>query len=364
MDESANKEVKEMSLDKRKVKILKAIIKSYIDNAEAVGSRTISKKYELGVSPATIRNEMSDLEEMGFLVQPHTSSGRIPTDKAYRYYVDDLWKKAAGAPNSNLDELKKIIDEETHGMDSVLKNSVRMLSQFTKYTSFLIAPQLKKSVISKIQLVPVTSNKVLMIIVLRSNIVKQAMVRLSSPIPEEQMEKISRILSEHLSGYKLEDVDYELKETLIRQMYDARETAGEALFEMLPFLLKNLNRMEDISVYSEGVTNILNFPEYSDPEKAREFISFIEDKESVAKLAENIGEHDLEISIGHENPYEELRDCSLITATYKFNGKTIGSIGVIGPTRMDYQRVISTVKAMSEAMNQIIDQNFSDEDKE
>lgn len=351
-----------MSLDKRKIKILKAIISSYIDSAEAVGSRTISKKYELGVSPATIRNEMSDLEEMGFLVQPHTSSGRIPTDKAYRYYVDDLWKKTSSPKNSNFDEIIKVIDEEAHEMDSVLKNSVRILSQFTKYTSFIIAPHLRKSVIKRIQLVPIVDTKILLVIVLQSNIVKQVMLKLNSPIPFEQIDRISSMLSDKLSGYKLEDVNVELKESLIEQLYDTRENSGDSLIELIPFLMNQISKLEDINVYSDGITNILNLPEYNDHEKAKEFISFIENKDSVASLFKFGGKNDLDISIGRENQYEELRDCSLITATYKFNGKTIGKIGVIGPTRMDYQKVIFTVKSMSEAMNEIIDHNFSNDD--
>lgn len=352
-----------MSLDKRKVKILKAIIASYIDNAEAVGSRTISKKYELGVSPATIRNEMSDLEEMGFLVQPHASAGRIPTDKAYRYYVDDLWKKVQDPTNTNLDQLRNIIEDKSSELDSVFKNSVRILSQFTKYTSFIVAPQLKQSVIKRIQLVPITDTKLLLLIILQSNIVKQVTFRMSSPIPFDQMEKISAALSEKLYGYKLEDVD-SIKDSLIEQLYHVREQSNDSLMELLPYLMDQISKLEEINVYSDGITNILDLPEYNDVVKAREFISFVEDKSSIAKLLQFVGENDLAITIGHENEYEALRDCSLITATYKFNGKLIGKIGVIGPTRMDYSKVISTVKSMSEAMNEIINQNFDDENKE
>lgn len=352
-----------MSLDKRKIKILKAIISSYIDNAEAVGSRTISKKYELGVSPATIRNEMSDLEEMGFLIQPHASSGRIPTDKAYRYYVDDLWKKVLGSTNANIGQLRNIIEDKADEMDSVFKNSVRILSQFTKYTSFIVSPQMKQSSIKRIQLVPVTDRKILLILVLQSNIVKQVMLRLNSPIPFDQMERISSSLTERLQGYKLEDID-SIKDSLIQQLYHLRESSSESLLELLPFLVDQIGKLEDFNVYLDGLTNILDLPEYNDVVKAREFISFVEDKDSVAKLFQFTGESDIGISIGRENEYEQLRDCSLITATYKFNGKLIGKIGVIGPTRMDYSKVISTVKSMSEAMNEIINQNFDEENKE
>ncbi|HAQ40633.1 MAG TPA: heat-inducible transcription repressor HrcA [Clostridiales bacterium] len=352
-----------MSLDKRKVKILKAIISSYIDNAEAVGSRTISKKYELGVSPATIRNEMYDLEEMGFLIQPHASSGRIPTDKAYRYYVDDLWKKVRDSNIPNTDELKNIIEEKSNEMDSVFRNSVRILSQFTKYTSFIVAPQLKQSEIKRIQLVPVTDRRILLVLILQSNIVKQVMLNLNSPIPLDQIDKISASLSEKLYGYKLEDI-YSIKDSLIDQLYHIRESSGNLLLELLPFLVDQIGKLEDFNVYADGLTNILDLPEYNDVVKAREFISFVEDKDSMAKLFKFTGENDLDISIGRENEYEELRDCSLITATYKLNGKLIGKIGVIGPTRMNYTNVISTVKSMSEAMNEIISQHFDGENEE
>lgn len=352
-----------MSLDKRKITILKAIINSYIDNAEAVGSRTISKKYELGVSPATIRNEMSDLEEMGFLIQPYTSSGRIPTDKAYRYYVDDLWKKLLGSSNTNINQLRNIIEEKANEMDSVFKNSVRILSQFTKYTSFIVAPQLKQSTIKRIQLVPITDKKVLLVLVLQSNIVKQVVLNLNSPIPSDQMDKISTSLSEKLNGYKLGDIDT-IKDSLIQELYHLKESSSESIIEMLPFLIDQVGKLEDINVYSDGLTNILDLPEYNDVVKAREFISFVEDKECLAKLFQVTGGNDISISIGSENEHKELRDCSLITATYKLNGKLIGKIGVIGPTRMDYSNVISTVKSISQAMNEIISQNLDEENKE
>lgn len=353
-----------MSLDNRKVKILKAIISSYIDNAEAVGSRTISKKYELGVSPATIRNEMSDLEEMGFLVQPHTSSGRIPTDKAYRYYVDDLWKKLNVPSTKGTEELKKVIDEEAGQIEAIFKNSVRILSQFTKYTSFIVASQLKEYVIKRIQLIKVTDTKVLLLLILQNDIIKQVMIKLNKPIPETQMDKISSTLTEKLRGYKIEDINEEFKENLIKQFYYIRENSEDSLIELFPFLINQLEKIDDVNVYAEGITNILSLPEYNDLDKAREFISFIEDKKSIAKLIDNEEENDLAIIIGNENRYKQLRDCSLITATYKYNGKLIGKIGVIGPTRMDYQKVISSVKSISEAMNEIIKQNFIDENKE
>jgi heat-inducible transcriptional repressor len=352
-----------MSLDKRKVKILKAVISSYVDNAEAVGSRTISKKYELGVSPATIRNEMSDLEEMGFLMQPHASAGRIPTDKAYRYYVDDIWKKVQNSNATNIDQLRSIIEEKANEIDSIFKNSVRILSQFTKYSSFIVAPQLKQAEVKRIQLVPITDRKILLVLILKNNIVKEVMLKLKSPVPLDQVDQISSMLSEKLYGYKLEDIRL-IMDNLIVQFYHIKESSNSLLMELLPFLVDQVGKLENFNVYADGLTNILNLPEYNDVVKAREFISFIEDKDSLAKLFQFTGENDLDVSIGRENAYEELRDCSLITATYKLNGKLIGKIGVIGPTRMNYNKVISTVRSMAEAMNEIISQSFDEDNKE
>lgn len=354
-----------MSLDKRKFNILKAIIGSYLESGEAIGSRTISKKYELGISPATIRNEMSDLEEMGFLTQPHTSSGRVPTDKAYRYYVDDYKKSLLNKKETlDLEDIKEVVREEVQEIDMILKNSVRMLSQFTKYTSFIIAPKMKKAIITRIQLVPVGYKKVLMVIILDNNIVKQGTIRLKKSIPFEQMNNISSILTDKLSGYRVEDINDNFKKEIIGEIYSIKDGLSEIIYDLMPFLVSQMTTFDDTDVYSDGIENILDFPEYSNPAKAKEFMTFLTNKDSVAKLVDDIGKHDIDISIGHENPYEELKDCSLITATYKFNGKTIGKIGVIGPKRMDYENVITAVKTMSEAMNQIMDNNFSDKTKE
>ena len=286
-----------MSLDKRKVKILKAVISSYVDNAEAVGSRTISKKYELGVSPATIRNEMSDLEEMGFLMQPHASAGRIPTDKAYRYYVDDIWKKVQNSNATNIDQLRSIIEEKANEIDSIFKNSVRILSQFTKYSSFIVAPQLKQAEVKRIQLVPITDRKILLVLILKNNIVKEVMLKLKSPVPLDQVDQISSMLSEKLYGYKLEDIRL-IMDNLIVQFYHIKESSNSLLMELLPFLVDQVGKLENFNVYADGLTNILNLPEYNDVVKAREFISFIEDKDSLAKLFQFTGENDLDVSIG------------------------------------------------------------------
>lgn len=339
------------------MKILKAIIRSYIEDGEAVGSRTISRRNNFGISAATIRNEMADLEEMGLLIQPYTSSGRVPTDKAYRYYVDNLTKNVYPI---HVKEIKNCIQSEVDEIDLLLKNSVRILSQITKYTSFTIAPQFKRAKIKRLQLVPITTHKILLVLVMSNNIVKNVMFRLRHSIPVEQLDKISRILTEKLNGYRIADIDYNLRNIISEEIFSIKDSLNLTMQEILPYLIGNIKELDESDLYADGITNILDYPEYRDLGKAKEFISFIKDKNSISTILENVGSHDLDISIGSENVLDELKNCSIVTATYKINGMTIGKIGVLGPTRMDYKNVISMVKSVSDTMNEIIGRNFSD----
>jgi len=351
-----------MEINKRKVEILKAIIHSYIEEGEAIGSRTISKKYNLGVSSATIRNEMSDLEELGYLIKPHTSAGRVPSDKAYRLYVDNLLVNKE--KNKYYKQIKRILQDEINEMDMFLKNSSRILAQLTKYTSLIIAPQFKKSKLKHIQLVSVSKNKVLIVMIMQNNIVKNVILNLKTPIPEHQLSKISNLLNEKFTGLRLDKIDLQLKKKIKQEIYSIRNKYDKKIDGLIHLLIHNLNEYDKIDVYSNGINNMLNFPEYKDTEKIREFLSFVEDKDNIAKLLlKNSGE-DFDITIGHENIFDEIRKCSLITATYKFNGITVGKLGVIGPTRMDYETVIPIVKALSYNVNEIIENNFKEQNKE
>ncbi len=351
-----------MELNKRKIEILKAIIHSYIEEGEAIGSRTLSKKYDLGVSSATIRNEMSDLEDLGYLIKPHTSAGRVPSDKAYRLYVDNILINKGKTKYHR--QIKKILQDEISEMDMFLRNSSRILAQLTKYTSLIIAPQFKKSRLKHVQLVSVSKNKVLIVMIMQNNIVKNVILNLKTPIPEQQLNKISNLLNKKLTGLRLEKIDIELKQRIKQEIYSIRNKYDQKIDELMHLLINNLNEYNKVDVYSDGLNNMLNFPEYNDTEKIREFLSFVEDKDNIAKLLlKNTGE-DLDITIGHENIFDEIRKCSLITATYKFNGITVGKLGVIGPTRMDYETAIPIVKALSYNINEVIEKNFKDQNKE
>lgn len=342
-------------LDDRKLRVLHAIISSYIASAEPIGSRTISKKYDLGVSSATIRNEMSDLEDLGYLNKPHTSAGRVPSDKAYRLYVDMLLRDAKyHLDTGKKNEIKKSLLVESKEIEQLLQNSAKILSQITNYTALAIAPQLKKSSLMHIQFIPIDEYKILVVIVSDSGVVKNTIFRVDNQIPKEQLNIISNILNDELKGLTLEEISKGIDWEIFNQINEYKNIIDS----IIPIISQSLEDIEDVDVFSDGVTNIFNFPEYSDMSKAKTFLNFIEDKDLIVDiLLKNIFD-DFEITIGDENLLDEIKECSLITATYKLDGNTIGKIGVIGPTRMDYFKVISAVRLLSINLNEIIDKFF------
>ncbi|SHH34136.1 heat-inducible transcription repressor HrcA [Caloranaerobacter azorensis DSM 13643] len=338
-----------MMLNDRKLKILQAVIHSYITSAEPVGSRTIAKKYNLGVSSATIRNEMSDLEELGYLLQPHTSAGRIPSDKAYRLYVDNLMQ-IRKITEEERRKIKLSLLKEIREIEQVIQNAAKILSELTNCTSLAIAPQIKRSKLKRIQLIPIDEHKVLVVMVTDTGIVKNTVFRIENGVREEQLEKITNYLNSRLKGCSIEDISKNIDTEFVKDMYDLRDT----IKDILPLINQSIDGMYEVDLFADGVTNIFNFPEYNDIARAKSFISFIENKESVVDMLLKSGFHDIEIIIGRENCYEEVSNCSLITATYSLNGKTIGKIGVIGPTRMDYSKVVSVVKSIAFDLNEIL----------
>lgn len=337
-------------LDERKLKVLYAIINGYIIGGEPIGSRTISKHYDLGVSSATIRNEMSDLEDLGFLNKPHTSAGRIPSDKAYRLYVNGLLK----LEKSHMDmdkkkEIMNILSKESKELDQLLQNSAKVLSAITSYTSLAISPQLKSNKIKHIQLIPIDDSQILLVIVSDSDIVKNTIFKPDEKIPAEQLNMISNFLNDKLKGKVFGDIKNQVD-------YSEINNYKKTIEKIIPVINSSIDDNEVIDVYFDGITKIFNFPEYKDIDKAKSFISFIEDKELLLDvLLEDKFSDEINIIIGNENIYAPIKDCSIITATYTFGGKTIGKIGVIGPTRMDYLKLINTLKLFSTNITEIID---------
>ncbi|SHJ79129.1 heat-inducible transcriptional repressor HrcA [Paramaledivibacter caminithermalis] len=339
-----------MTLVERKLKILQAIINDFISTAQPIGSRTIAKKYDLGISSATIRNEMSDLEELGYLVQPHTSAGRIPSDLGYRLYVDSLMKKYE-LENRQKKIIKDLLLSQIVEIDDVIKNTSRILSQITKLTSISLSPQFKSSRLKNIKLVQVDNDKVLLVLVSNTGIVKNAILRINN-VSQGVLNKVSNLLQDKLSGKTIADLDDKIKDKIKNELIDYSSTIDTILLK-LDNCLVDMNESE---IYLEGITNIFNLPEYTDINKAKKFISIMEKKDLMYEILKNDKSDNICIRIGNENEIDDIKDCSIVTATYRLNGKIIGKIGVIGPTRMDYSRIT----AVLEYLTNILSNNVED----
>lgn len=337
-----------MRLDERKYLILQAIIDDYITTAMPVGSRTISRKSGVGFSPATIRNEMSDLEELGYLDQPHTSAGRIPSVKAYRLYVDHLMKSAK-LSNDEREQMHEHLNHRSEQVESVIRSAASMLSDATHYTSVIVAPKLRTLRIKHVQLVPVAERTALMIIVTNAGIVKDAVLRVPEGLDADHLYAISKMITDRLADKPLEAVRQSFSE-LLRDAEINRKLLGEAL----TVIERKLEQEDSSDVVIGGSSNLLNYPEYSDVEKARNFLSVLESKDTLRKLVGRDGGMEVTIRIGPENGVPELADCSIVTAHYRVGDTSSGTLGIIGPTRMNYNRVISVLDFMGRALSEVL----------
>jgi heat-inducible transcriptional repressor len=338
------KEVR-LVVDERKIKILQAIINDYIMTGEPVGSRTIAKKYDLGISSATIRNEMSDLEELGYLEQPHASAGRIPSSKGYRLYVDKLMEFQGVSLEEELLIKKYLIDSALFEVDRMIKQASTLLSQLTKLTCIVNAPSVKKSVIKSIQLLTVDQANLLCVIVTDSGVIKNSLIKVSSIPSPETLIKINNILNIRLKDLTIEQINLETINKLKKDL----SGFDEIFNALIPALYETLNTSES-EVFMEGTTNIFNYPEYNDIEKAKEILSLLYDKDNVAKLI--VSEDDISVRIGDENYLPEAKDCSVITAAYTLGNKNTGTIALIGPTRINYPKVMSIMEEVMRELNE------------
>lgn len=349
---SANsEEVICMQLNERKLKILEAIIKDYILTAEAIGSRTISKKYDLGVSAATIRNEMSDLEEMGFLTQPHTSSGRVPSEQGYKLYVNTLMQTVdigdvekqivQNSIINNLSEIKNLLDE-----------TLKLLSKLTNCTSIALTPQIKESKIKHLQIVYINSNSVLLVVITDTGIVKNNILSMPLEVNEEKINILSKILSDKFLGKSVRNLDDDFIRYVKSQLIEYSKVF-DPIFENI---FNNILEVDDLDIITSGATNIFNFPEFNDIVKAKAFLNMLEKKQDFADIINTKGiEKDrVNIIIGGADTVKIAKDCSIITATCDINGIIIGKIGIIGPTRMDYSKCYPIVDYIGNVLNEII----------
>lgn len=341
-------------LNERKLKILQAIIEDYIETAEPVGSRTLSKKYDLGVSPATIRNEMSDLEELGLIIQPHTSAGRIPSDKGYRLYVDQFMSLENRAKIEStyleLEILNKVAE-----IEQILQYSSKLLSQVTNYTTVAVTPHVKESKLKHIQLVPIDAINMLAVIVTDSGIVKKPVIRMNNSVSESGFQMMSNFLNDKLHGLTIKNIETSLFHILNEEIINF----SNVMDTIIPEIFKSLDESSEIDMFFNGAMNIFNFPEYNDIFKAKSFLGLLEEKELLSSLITSFDSEGLRVSIGSENIYEEAKDCSLVTATYKENDTILGWLSVIGPTRMDYSGVVSVMAEISKSINDLLKNRYN-----
>ncbi|MDD7794545.1 heat-inducible transcriptional repressor HrcA [Clostridium sp. 'White wine YQ'] len=334
-----------MSIDDRKIRILQAIINDYVKTAEPVGSRTLSKKYDLGISSATIRNEMADLEEMGYLEQPHASAGRVPSSKGYRLYVDKLMEYKTLSTEEELMIKKYIIDMALFEVDKVLKQTSTLLSELTRLTCVVKAPSVKKSYMKSAQLVKIDDFNVLCIIVTDNGVVKNGLLRVSRSLSPEVLNKINNILNERLVNLTIEEINLEVINRLTLEL----KGFDEILNGMLSLLYETLKSSNSSEVFMEGTTNIFNYSEYNDIERAKEILELLYNKEYVNELITT--DKGISIKIGDENFLPQAKDCSVITAEYTLGERPLGTIGLIGPRRIDYSKVISIMAEVMKELN-------------
>ncbi len=266
----------EMQLDERKTKILQAIIRNYLETGEPVGSRTISKYTDLNLSSATIRNEMADLEEMGYIIQPHTSAGRIPSDKGYRLYVDTMMEQK----DKELQEMKEMMLEKEDKMDTLLKQVAKLLAVNTNYASMISAPAVHKNKLKFIQLSRVDVNQMLAVIVMEGNVIRNNILPVSEELSDENILKLNILLNTHLNGLAIEEINL----AMIQNLKQQAGIHSEIISNVVDAIAEGIKADEDLEIYTSGTNNIFKYPELADQQRASEIINTFEEKQMLTEL--------------------------------------------------------------------------------
>ena len=338
-----------MELNERKKKILHSIIMNYLETGEPVGSRTISKSPDIQLSSATIRNEMADLEEMGLILQPYTSAGRIPSDLGYRYYVDQLMQEKEAE-----EEKKEALLQRVDRMEIMLKQVASVLVSNTNYATMVTAPQYKNSHVKFVQLSQVDEESLLAVIVIEGNVVKNHLIRVPDPLMNDEVLKMNVLLNSFLQGLSLRDINLELIQTMKIQA----GVHSDILDCVLEGITAAIKEADELEIYTSGATNILKYPELGNPETATRLLDTLVEKKALTKLVDEAQELDdehtgIQVYIGNEMKMQNMKDCSLVTATYELDGGGTGTIGIIGPKRMNYKKVVKTLKNLTGELDEI-----------
>ena len=341
--------VSEHGLSDRKLKILHAIIQPYLETGEPVGSRTISKYKDLNLSSATIRNEMADLEEMGYIMQPHTSAGRIPSDKGYRLYVDMLMEEK----EQELSEMQEQMLVKADKMDQLLRQAAKVLANSTNYATMVSTPMNNENKLKFIQLSMVDDEQIIAVIVLGGNVIKNKIIDIDEPISNENLLKLNMLLNTTLNGMSIEEINLGLIARLKEQAGIHSEVVGNVLDAVADVIQVD----DDMQIYTSGATNIFKYPELSDNQSAQEIISAFEEKQQLSELVtQTLSQEDntgIQVYIGDETPVKTMKDCSVVTATYELGDGMKGTIGIIGPKRMDYEHVLKSMKRLQSELDEM-----------
>ena len=351
MNRKGNTEMSvEAELSERKLTILKAIIQNYLETGEPVGSRTLSKYTDLKLSSATIRNEMADLEDLGYIFQPHTSAGRIPSDKGYRFYVDLLMENKEQEISRREDALL----EKTDKVEKALQQAAKVLASNTNYATMVSAPVNSRNTLKFIQLSQVDEEQIVAVIVLGGNVIKNKIIEVGETLSNENLLKLNMLLNTTLNGLSIDQITL----GLIARLKEQAGIHSEVVGHVLDAVAEIIHVDNDMEIYTSGATNIFKYPELSDKQSAQEIISAFEEKQQLAALVTksmaNGGEdRDIQVYIGDESNVENMKDCSVVTATYELGEGMQGTIGIIGPKRMDYEHVMKTLKTLMAELDDI-----------
>ena len=336
-------------LDDRKKVILHTIIKTYLETGEPVGSRTISKYTDLNLSSATIRNEMADLEDLGYIMQPHTSAGRIPSDKGYRWYVDQLMEEK----EQEVTEMREQMLQKADKMDQILKQAAKVLAANTNYATMISAPTYNRNKSKFIQLSQLDNNQIIAVIVMEGNIIKNKIVTVDEAIDNQNLLKLNMLLNTTLTGMSVEQINL----GMIARLKEQAGEHSEVISDVLDAVANTIQVDNDMEIYTSGATNVFKYPELSDSQSAREIINAFEEKQLLQEIVietlskeENKG---IQVYIGNEAPVQNMKDCSVVTATYELGEGMQGTIGIIGPKRMDYENVMKTLKTLMNELDEI-----------
>ena len=338
-------------LSERKMKILQAIVANYLETGEPVGSRTISKYTDLNLSSATIRNEMADLEESGYIEQPHTSAGRIPTDAGYRVYVDQLMQERDNEVEEMRQEREGLL-ERVDRMEVMLKQVAKVLAYNTNYAAMIAAPKNQEIRVKFIQLTMVDDSHILAVIVVDGNVIKNQLIPVEEPLANDEILKLSILMNSFLQGAALSDINIEMIQTMKIQA----GIYADVLDRILNGVVDAVKAADERQIYTSGATNILKYPEIGDEEKTNLLMEAFEEKQMLNQLVEetiNSNEKGIQVYIGNEAPTQNMKDLSVVTATYEMKDGAKGTIGIIGPKRMDYKKVVSTLKELTVELDEI-----------